>query len=196
MRISDWSSDVCSSDLVGGFVFVGEVAGDGFEDIDGRYQSFDRAELIDDDDQLAACRLKRLYQVEYAYGFVHQDGRPQAFLVQRFMRDQICNHVLGAAYAHDIVQRAAADRKESVRRIADFLADIFGIVVKVYPTDIRARRHDGMHVAVRQPQYAADHIAFFPAKGSVVRRRRGIGLRRSEEHTSETPLTHTHLVSR
>src|SRR3546814_12223314 len=102
MRISDWSSDVCSSDLVGGavhdpavvavcndvggFVFVGEVAGDGFEDIDGRYQSFDRAELIDDDDQLAACRLTRLYQVEYACGLVHQIGRATC-------RERVCQYV-------------------------------------------------------------------------------------------------------
>src|SRR5690606_4920718 len=142
-------------------------------DIDGRDQALDRAELIDHHDQLPASGLERVDEVENPDGFVNNDRRAQRPLVQRLALKEIGDGVFGAAYADAVVARSPADGKESMRSARDFFAYGFRIVLNIDPRDVGARRHDRMHRAVGQAQYAAYHVALFDAEGKFVGRLRG-----------------------
>ncbi|KAG1244648.1 hypothetical protein G6F65_021685 [Rhizopus arrhizus] len=58
-RPVDLPGVVAVSDDVGQFVLVGEFTGDRLEDVDGRDQAFDGAELVGHQHQLAARTLER-----------------------------------------------------------------------------------------------------------------------------------------
>src|SRR5690606_16387397 len=91
-------------DDVGRFVLIGEVARYGLEDVDGGDQAFDCAELVDHDDKLATGRLERVDQIEHSDGFVHDDGRAQALLVDPAIDDKIGDQILGATDTHHFVE--------------------------------------------------------------------------------------------
>src|SRR3546814_17802819 len=75
MRISDWSSDVCSSDLAGGAIGPAQNVTDGFDQAPGRPQPHHRAEP----QQIASARGQHAFyrttqRIGHARGYIRKDG--------------------------------------------------------------------------------------------------------------------------
>ncbi|KAG1453501.1 hypothetical protein G6F57_015709 [Rhizopus arrhizus] len=164
-RPVDLPGVVAVSDDVGQFVLVGEFTGDRLEDVDGRDQAFDGAELVGHQHQLAARTLERVHQAQDADGLVHDDGVTQAVAAHPAFSNQVGHQALGAGNAQHLVQRSPADREEAVRGLGQLAADQFGIIVDVDPGHVRARRHDRADGTFSQGQHPAHHVAFFDAEG-------------------------------
>src|SRR3546814_1392974 len=87
MRISDWSSDVCSSDLDeaavglrphagdGQVVLVGDIADDLLQDVLQRHHALQAAVFVDDQREMLPARPERLELVEQAGRVGDEPGR-------------------------------------------------------------------------------------------------------------------------
>ena len=171
---------------------VGRIADDRLQHVGRGHHAFEAAVLVQHQRQAERIGLQPLQRVQRGDGVGHHDRLAQRRRDRQLAAvEDAVQQVLRLHHADHVVDRAVAHHEARVRRRLQRGDDVRRGVGAVDPGQLGARRHDGAHRLVGQPQHALDHVALLGFQhaglralgeqrlqlllGHHLRRRRGAG---------------------
>ena len=147
-------------------VLVGDVAGDGFDQVLDRYQAVDAAVFVHHQRQMDALRAaSAAADPAPAVCGATISGLRRIASRREFLRPaDIGKNVLDVDHADDVVELLAIDRQAGVAVVADQLDRLVQGHVGAHGDDVGARHHDVVGGGFAQPQDVGDQQPLVPVE--------------------------------